>query len=578
MNSIQLIFLGLAILSLSACQTTDSRYDGRYKNSQAKNIDLNKLSDVQICNAATTKEGAGVFWESGREKSAEAKLIALQRGLSCGVGSSGQQRKVTAVSPNLNYVNDFELCKLATHRGEWSSNPKKMQYVQKARSKGLTCETKNDDSDQIASGSLTPKINSLNDAELCKLAVHNGAWSTSTKKIQYVQKAKSKGLSCDVGANETSTVTAKQSHKKTPTSNAITQKSSTDTRVPLITIFNVSNKGKQGKISGNVRDDSGIAELLIDGKAISVDKNGNFDYQTFIPYNGINLKIVVTDSSGLSAEKLIALERSEDSLTTSITFDRLNPLGKRVRKNVNAIALVVGIASYKNTPAKAIYADSDALMFRDYASERLGIPENRIKTMVNDKADERELLLSVKSWLSRSVRKGQTDVYIFFAGHGLASEDGKKMYLLPYDGAPELLDKTALLRKELFDDIAATGPRSVTVFLDTCYSGTTRGTDMLVASRPIAIRAKQQNIPEGFTVFTAAGGDQTAKPLEEAKHGMFSYFLMKGMEGDADINQDNQITAAELHQYVEQNVVQQSGGGQVPELQGDNSRVLVRFN
>ena len=35
---------------------------------------------------------------------------------------------------------------------------------------------------------------------------------------------------------------------------------------------------------------------------------------------------------------------------------------------------------------------------------------------------------------------------------------------------------------------------------------------------------------------TAAAGDQTAKPLEEAKHGMFSYFLMKGMEGDADAN------------------------------------------
>ena len=100
---------------------------------------------------------------------------------------------------------------------------------------------------------------------------------------------------------------------------------------------------------------------------------------------------------------------------------------------------------------------------------------------------------------------------------------------------------------------------------------------MLVASRPIAIRAKQQKIPDGFTVFTAAGGDQTAKPLEEAKHGMFSYFLMKGMEGDADSNSDNQITAAELHEYVEQNVVQQSGGSQVPELQGDSGRVLVRF-
>ena len=78
-------------------------------------------------------------------------------------------------------------------------------------------------------------------------------------------------------------------------------------------------------------------------------------------------------------------------------------------------------------------------------------------------------------------------------------------------------------------------------------------------------------------MFTAAGGDQTANPLEEAKHGMFSYFLMKGMEWDADSDNDNQTTAAELYEYVEQNVVQQSGGSQVPDLQGDAGRVLVRL-
>jgi uncharacterized caspase-like protein len=58
---------------------------------------------------------------------------------------------------------------------------------------------------------------------------------------------------------------------------------------------------------------------------------------------------------------------------------------------------------------------------------------------------------------------------------------------------------------------------------------------------------------------------------------MFSYFLMKGMEGEADSNQDNQITAGELHTYVQQNVVQQSSGSQTPEIQGDIDRVLVRF-
>ena len=172
---------------------------------------------------------------------------------------------------------------------------------------------------------------------------------------------------------------------------------------------------------------------------------------------------------------------------------------------------------------------------------------------------------------------GQSDIYVFFAGHGLASDDGETMYLLPYDGAPELLEDTAVSRERLFSDIAAANPRTVTVFLDTCYSGTTRGPDMLIASRPIAIRAIEQAVPEGFTVMTAAAGDQTAKPLEEAKHGMFSYFLMKGMEGDADANQDNQITAGELHAYVKQHVIQQSSGSQTPELQGDADRVLVRF-
>ena len=151
------------------------------------------------------------------------------------------------------------------------------------------------------------------------------------------------------------------------------------------------------------------------------------------------------------------------------------------------------------------------------------------------------------------------------------------MYLLPYDGRPRLLEDTAILRKKLFKEVASANPLSVTVFLDTCYSGTTRGTDMLIASRPIAIVAKEQAIPDNFTVFTAAAGDQTAKPLEEAKHGLFSYFLMKGMEGEADRNNDNSITAGELHAYVQQNVIQQSSGSQTPELQGDAKRVLVRF-
>ena len=74
-------------------------------------------------------------------------------------------------------------------------------------------------------------------------------------------------------------------------------------------------------------------------------------------------------------------------------------------------------------------------------------------------------------------------------------------------------------------------------------------------------------------MFTAAAGDQTANPLQEAEHGMFSYSLMKGMEGDADANQDNQITALSyMPMWI---VIQQSSGSQTPDLQGDTDRVIV---
>jgi len=350
-----------------------------------------------------------------------------------------------------------------------------------------------------------------------------------------------------------------------------------DKQKPFINIAGTVMTGPQGTIKGIVRDNTGIAEVRVDGRLVKVDSYGNFMVSTYVPKGGKDITIEATDLVGLTSKRTVSLTRREITISPAITFDNLNPLGRRVAKNSNALALIIGVDGYKNIQARAIYADSDAQMFLDYATEKLGIPINRIKTLVNDDADESAMLLAIKDWLSRSVKQGDTDVYIFFAGHGLASDDGEQMYLLPYDGSPRLLEKTAILRQELFDDIASTNPRSVTVFLDTCYSGTTRGTDMLIASRPIGIRALEQSIPDNFTVMTAAAGDQTAKPLEEAKHGMFSYFLMKGMEGKADTNNDDQITAGELHTYVEQNVVQQSSGSQTPELQGDASRVLVRF-
>ena len=137
-------------------------------------------------------------------------------------------------------------------------------------------------------------------------------------------------------------------------------------------------------------------------------------------------------------------------------------------------------------------------------------------------------------------------------GHGIITASGET-YILPYDGRPaiDLLDRTALLQKELFAEIEKANPRNVTIFLDACYTGKAQTAEVLIADadhRPIAILPIDDGMPDSFTLITASSDDEFSGPLEEAKCGLFSYLLMKGIEGDAGSNQDKKITTGELHQ------------------------------
>jgi hypothetical protein len=58
----------------------------------------------------------------------------------------------------------------------------------------------------------------------------------------------------------------------------------------------------------------------------------------------------------------------------------------------------------------------------------------------------------------------------------------------------------------------------------------------------------------------------------------FQYYLMKGMDGDADANKDGKITLGEMQAYLVENVGRQAGmmsRKQEPQLIGDVGRVLV---
>ncbi len=82
---------------------------------------------------------------------------------------------------------------------------------------------------------------------------------------------------------------------------------------------------------------------------------------------------------------------------------------------------------------------------------------------------------------------------------------------------------------------------------------------MLANAGPLALKAQTNVFPSSFTVLSASQADQISSSSYELKLGIFSYFLMKGMEGDADANKEGKITLVEMQSYLAENVGRQAG-------------------
>ena len=282
------------------------------------------------------------------------------------------------------------------------------------------------------------------------------------------------------------------------------------------------------------------------------------------------------DDQNLAIENTEKIKKVKIEVTAEINGLKIDTIKKK--QETDAVAIIIGIQNYKKIP-KSNYSNDDARVFSEYANKVLGIKQQNIKMLIDDEADNAEIYRAFQNWLPLKVKKNKTDIYVFYSGHGLPSDDGNSLYFLPHGADRDFISKTAINQNEIIAALQLIQPNSVTMFIDSCYSGLTRTGDALLASaRPIAIKAKNVDYPTNFTVISASSPEQISWSSAELKHGIFSYYLMKGMEGDADENKDGKITVGEMQSYLADMVAKQAmtmNRKQVPQLTGDANRVLV---
>jgi WD40 repeat protein len=225
-------------------------------------------------------------------------------------------------------------------------------------------------------------------------------------------------------------------------------------------------------------------------------------------------------------------------------------------KTSTCYLLAVGINSYKNPRMSLNYAKPDAESFEKIINQNgNALYKNlEVHTLFDEQAT-RSAILAKLDELATKIQ--QEDVFIFYyAGHGSMVDD--RFFFIPSESL-RLYDLSSLQRDAiegitLQDKLKNILALKQLIVMDACQSG---GSVELLAMRGAAEEKAiaQLSRSAGIHVMASAGSEQFATEFKELGHGLFTYLLIKGLEGEADgAPKDGKVTIYELKSYIDDQV------------------------
>ncbi len=228
--------------------------------------------------------------------------------------------------------------------------------------------------------------------------------------------------------------------------------------------------------------------------------------------------------------------------------------------SVKIWALVVGVASYNHMPVLR-YTDDDAYRIHSFLKSPEGgaLPDEQIRILI----DEEATLTNIKSAMEDVFfRAGPNDmVLLYFSGHGL------KGAFLP-------IDFDGFNNKLLHEDVAAILKKSPAKYklciADACHSGSLLA--MRSASAQAILTSYYDNLAQakaGTALIMSSKSEETSLESSGLRQGVFTHFLIRGLKGEADKDDNRIVSVEELFNYVYENVRTYTGYRQSPVIMGD---------
>jgi hypothetical protein len=247
---------------------------------------------------------------------------------------------------------------------------------------------------------------------------------------------------------------------------------------------------------------------------------------------------VVTDAYGLK------------SLPAAMSIVRPGPATPVER---TLYVLAVGVSRYKSGTNDLALAHADALALGDVLKRQEGRAFHEVVTRVL--TDEHATSAAIRdglAWLRQC--EPQDMAVILFSGHGARDREGR-LYYVPHDD-----DAGFLPWNDVASGLREVRAGSVLFLSDCCHAGA------------FGKQASQDELAHALLrearvmVFAASRGLEVSLEMRELEHGAFTYAILEGLEGKADLIKDGRITVAELQTYVANRVKQLTGDMQHPHL------------
>ncbi|SCA58273.1 exported hypothetical protein [Candidatus Terasakiella magnetica] len=275
-------------------------------------------------------------------------------------------------------------------------------------------------------------------------------------------------------------------------------------------------------------------------------------------------------------------------LTGSLLWAGITGPAQSMEPKNDDVAIIIGNKTYADQDIPEVaFAHNDAKAMERFVRDVLKVRDENI-IFIKDATQAKMQSAFGRRGNHRGkafqyVKPGVSNLYVFYSGHGLPGQHDNQSYLLPVDAEIETADINGYPVDTLYDNLSKVDAKSVTVFLDACFSGNSHAGALITrASGATVLPKKQKNErpkSENLTVITAASKDQLASWDEESKHGLFTEYLLRALYGEADKDKDGKVRLNEISTFLKEDMRYKArrtyNRDQIPTVSGKQDHVLV---